>query len=351
MRPPGSVSDEPPQDEHVRRGPSLVRGAFYAISVAIILTAGFTVPLPFVETQPGEPTEIAPLVEIDGTEVTELNGSTSLLTIRNREQATIPAIAILLDDDRQLRPTREVFPPELDREDYLAGQRERFARQFDVAAAVGAQAAGIEVELDTAVVVVNVVPDSPADGVLARGDTIIGVNGEPLADAEALGAITQDAQEGDELRLTIIHGGEERDVVATLRGFPGSDGPRLGVVIEDAVDELRLPFEITLREGVRIGGPSAGLMVAVTVYDLLSEEDLLRGRTVHGTGSLGADGTVGPVGGIPQKLQAAADAGADLVLVPQLRLDEARASAPDGLTVVAVATLDDALEVLRSGSA
>lgn len=348
------VSDHPadgtPPDERVRRGPSLVRGAFYAISIAIILTAGFTVPLPFVETQPGEPTEIAPLVEIDGAEVTELNGSTSLLTIRNREQATIPVIAILLDEDRELRPIAEVFPPDLDRDDFLAGQRERFGRQFDVAAALGAQAAGVEVELATAVIVVNVAPNSPADGVLTRGDAIVAVDGEPLADAESLAAITQGAEEGQELRLTIVHGGEEREVVATLSSFAGSNGPRLGVIIEDAVDELRLPFDISLREDTRIGGPSAGLMVAVTVYDLLSDEDLLNGRTVHGTGSLGADGTVGPVGGIPQKLQAAADAGAELVLVPQLQLDDARAAAPEELTVIGVSTLDEALEVLRSGS-
>ncbi len=341
----------PPDRGRVRQGRSFVRGAFYAISLAIIITAGFTVPLPFVETQPGEPTEIAPLVEIDGVEVTELNGSTSLLTIRNTEQPVIPAIGVWLDGDRELRPVREVFPPDIDRDDFLAGQRERFGRQFDVAAAVGARAAGVEVELETAVVVVNVVPDSPAEGVLTRGDIITEVDGEPLADAEALAAITQAAEEGQELAITIVHAGQEREVVATLRSFAGSDGPRLGVVIEDGVDLLRLPFDLSLREGTRIGGPSAGLMVAITVYDLLAEEDLLRGRTVHGTGTLGADGTVGPVGGIPQKLQAANEAGADLVLVPQLQLDDALAGSPEGLTVLGVATLDEALDLLRSGSA
>ena len=330
------------------RRSTLLRSAFYLVSTALIITAGFTVPLPYVETQPGTPTEIPPLVEIEGVELTELTGSTSLLTIRRRDQAVFPAMVVLLDGDRTLQRLDDVIPPGVDRDDYHAAQRERFRRQFEVAAAMGAQAAGIEVELVTAVAVVNVLADSPADGVLFPGDVITAVDGEPLEDAQHLQQITQAGAAGQELSLTVERGGEQQEVTATLGTIPGEDGPRLGVMIEDGVEELRLPFDVSLQEGTRIGGPSAGLMVALTVYDLLSDEDLLQGRVVVGTGSLGADGNVGPVGGVPEKMRAAAEYDADVVLVPQGQLSEAQQGAPDDLRIIGVRTLDEALDALRA---
>jgi Lon-like protease len=331
----------------VSRPRSLGRTTFYGLSLALLVWAGFAVPLPFLEQVPGRPTPIPPLVEIDGADLTELTGETSLLTIFQEQRTILGSLPVLLDGDRELRPVEEVYPTDLDRSEYLAAERERFGRQFDLAAAVGAQAAGVEVELVTEVVVVDVLPGSPADGLLAPGDGVTAVDGEPLGSAEELQAITRTSEIGDELTLTVVHAGTSREVTVTLADVTGDGQARLGIAIETAVDELVLPFEVRLREGTRIGGPSAGMMVAITVYDLLSDEDLLRGRNVMGTGTVDAAGRVGPVGGVPQKMLAAADAGADLVLVPALQLDVAREAAPEGLTVMGVRTLDEALRILR----
>ena len=342
---PESAPDRPVGSR--RRRPSLVRSAFYAASFAIILWAGAVVPLPFVETVPGNPSEIAPLIEVDGIEVTDLEGTTAILTIQQRQQPTIPALGALLSPDRSLRPAAEVFPQDIDLDRFRELQREQFGRQFEIAAAVGAQAAGIEAELITQVVVIDVLAGSPADGLLAPGDIIIAADGQPLEGAEELQAITATSNPGDELTLTILHGGQEREVTARLAAVPDADGARLGVTIETALDELRLPFDIGLQPGTRIGGPSAGMMVGLTVYDLLADEDLLRGRTVVGTGTLSSGGVVGPVGGVPEKMRAAAEFDTDLVLVPESQLDIALAAAPDGLVVIGVGTLDEAIEVLR----
>ena len=324
----------------------LRRSTFYAGSAAILAWASLVVPLPFIEQVPGRPTPIPPLVQIDGVETTELEGQTSLLTILLRQQPTLPALGALLDGERDLLRVDGVYPPGIDRDEYLTAERERFGRQFEVAAAVGAEAAGVEIQLITEAVVVTVISGSPADGVLAPGDAVVAVDGTPIASGEELQAITRASEVGDQITLTVRHQDQLRDVEVTLEEV-GEDGQaRLGVAVETAVDELRLPFDVQLTEGTRIGGPSAGMMVGVTVYDLLSEENLLAGRNVMGTGTLAGDGTVGPVGGVPQKMIAAAEAGADLVLVPSLQIEEARAAAPDGLVVVGVANLDEALAVL-----
>ncbi len=325
----------------------LWRSSFYAGSAAILAWASLVVPLPFIEQVPGTPTAIPPLVEIEGVETTELDGETSLLTILLRQQPTLPALGAWLDGDRELLRVEGVYPAGVDRQEYLTAERERFGRQFEVAAAVGAQAAGVEIELVTEAVVVEVLFGSPADGILSPGDAVVAVDGEAISSGEELQAITRASEAGDRITLSVRHGGELRDVEVTLEEV-GEDGQaRLGVAVETAVDELRLPFDIRLAQETRIGGPSAGMMVGVTVYDLLAEEDLLAGRNVMGTGTLAGDGTVGPVGGVPQKMLAAAAADADIVLVPSLQIEEALAAAPEGLVVVGVADLDEALAVLR----
>ena len=326
-------------------GPNYGRVAFYAASAGIIAWSALVVPLPFVEYLPGEPESIPPLLEIDGTETTDLDGETALLTVFLRQQPTVPAVLAALDDDRSLIPLEELYPQGRDREERFEVQRDRFDRQFDIAAAVGAQAAGVDVELVTEVVVAGVLPGSPADGLLAPGDAVLAVNGEPVIAAEELQAVAREATAGDVLTLTVRHQGQVREVDVELAAVEGSDQGRIGVAIDTAVVELRLPFEVELSE-VEIGGPSAGMMIALTVYDLLSDDDLLRGRTVLGTGTVDADGRVGPVGGVAAKMQAAAEYGADLVLVPSWQIEEAARAAPEGLDVVGVETLQEAIATL-----
>jgi Lon-like protease len=330
------------------RGALVARSTFYAASAAVIAWAALVVPMPVIEFVPNAPTLIEPLVTIDGTPTTELDGETALLTVLLRQQPLAPALGALADGRRSLRPLGEVFPPDVDREQRRLEERERFNRQFDIAAAVAAQAAGAEVELVTEVVVIDVLAGSPAQGILTRGDAVQAVDGAPIASAEELQSLVRAREVGDRLTLTIRHAGEVRDVTIELEGFGNPEEPRMGVQIATAVDELLLPFEVALAPDVRIGGPSAGLMVAITIYDLLSEEDLLAGRTVMGTGSLDADGRVGPVGGVPEKMVAAADDGADLVFVPALQLEDALSTAPDDLVVIGVDTFEEALEALRS---
>ncbi len=331
-------------------GRRLGRAAFYAATAAIVAWAAFVVPLPLVEYVPGKTTSIPSLIELDGVETYELEGDIELLTVFLRQQPPVPALGAALSPDRSLVPYDEVYPSGTDRGQVRRLERERFARQFEVAVAVGAAAAGVETDLVTEVVVVQVLPGSPASGELSPGDVVLAVDGDPLASAEELQARSRTGQEGDELTLTVRADGDQRDVTLTLATFGGVTEPRLGIAIQTAVDEARLPFEASLTEGTRIGGPSAGLMTAVTVYDLLTEESLLQGRSIAGTGSLDADGRVGPVGGIPAKLVAADTAGAELVLVPASQIELALETAPAGLEVIGVADLDAALAALRAGT-
>ena len=65
-----------------------------------------------------------------------------------------------------------------------------------------------------------------------------------------------------------------------------------------------------------IGGPSAGFMFSLEIYNQLTKEDLTKGYEIAGTGTISPDGTVGRIGGIEQKIIAADKAGADIFLAP-----------------------------------
>lgn len=325
--------------------PSMLRAVTYAVTLALVVWATIATPLPYVEYRPGRPSEIPPLIEVEGTDTTPINGSTALLTVFLRDATPYSGLRVLLDPARQLSPAATIAPNGLTPE-FFEAQRDTFADAFQVATAVGARAAGVEVEITTEVRVVDVLEGSPADGVLAPGDRLVAADGRPLSDASQLQARTRGADDGDQLRLTIDHAGSERDVTVRLTTLGRTDQVGLGILAETATSGLDLPFEVSL-SSTRIGGPSAGMMTAVTLFDLLSEEDLIAGRTILGTGTVGIDGRVGPVGGVPEKVRAAAAYGADLVLVPQAQLEAAQLAAPEGLTVVGVATVDDAIAALR----
>jgi len=110
----------------------------------------------------------------------------------------------------------------------------------------------------------------------------------------------------------------------------------------------RLPAGATVVIDSRgIGGPSAGLGFALEVIDLLTPGELTGNGRVAVTGTLDAQGRVGPVGGVAEKVKAARQAGASLLIVPRANYREALAHAPDTLPVVAVGSLDDALHALR----
>ncbi|MEZ3178352.1 hypothetical protein KYY02_06420 [Streptomyces pimonensis] len=108
-------------------------------------------------------------------------------------------------------------------------------------------------------------------------------------------------------------------------------------------------IEVTL-ELADVGGPSAGLLFSLGIVDKLNGDgsggDLTGGRVVAGTGTIDADGTVGPVGGVPLKTQAAKRDGATVFLVPKDECSEARAELPEGLRLIPVTTLGGAVDAL-----
>lgn len=98
------------------------------------------------------------------------------------------------------------------------------------------------------------------------------------------------------------------------------------------------------------GGPSGGLIFSIGLVELLTPENILQGRKVAGTGTITADGTVGPIGGIAEKIIGAKSVGAELLFISQANCYELPAKV-EGITVIAVSHLDEAIAYLRENKA
>ena len=97
------------------------------------------------------------------------------------------------------------------------------------------------------------------------------------------------------------------------------------------------------------GGPSGGMIFTLGVIEELTPDDLLQGRKVAGTGTIDLSGNVGPIGGIDEKLIAAKRTGVTIFLAPRSNCSEIT-SVPEGLTVYAIRSIDDAVKALSANS-
>ncbi|MEO3978185.1 S16 family serine protease [Streptomyces sp. CAU 1734] len=114
-------------------------------------------------------------------------------------------------------------------------------------------------------------------------------------------------------------------------------------------DPAKVKVELTLAD---IGGPSAGLLFALGIVDKIggngSGGDLTGGRDIAGTGTITADGKVGAVGGVGLKTQAAGRDGATVFLVPEGECSDAKSTAPKGMRLIPVTTLQGAVNSLKA---
>lgn len=333
-----------------------MRRLLYALSVLIIGWAVVSVPLPLLVTAPADATPICGDEACTGTgsvlavegDVDPLTGELLLTTVTVAPTTTSGAIGAWLDPYEDLSRREQLIPANIDTDEFFETQREVFDESVKVAAAVGLRAAGREVQIaGDGARVVEVIPGSAADGKLAAGDVIVEANGEEISLGSQLAALTQELAAGEQLNLTVQRDGTTEEIQLRTAPIPGTDSSGIGVFIDTVNQQIDLPADVNVENRSGIGGPSAGLMLSLTVYDLFTEEDLADGRAIAGTGTIRLTGEVGPIGGIEKKVRGAASSGADVFLAPAEQADAARSAAPEGLDIIAVETFQDALDALQ----
>jgi len=213
---------------------------------------------------------------------------------------------------------------------------------------VGLQLAGYPTPLvGKGVAVLDIVPESHANSILQVDDVITGLNGKPVQTTSDLIQLIQ-AQPPDATVTLDVQRGDEKLQVGVPLMAPASpdEKPKIGISIASAGFDFKPPFPVSIETQKINGGPSAGMMFTLTVYNLLTADDLSGGRKIAGTGTINLDGTVGPIGGVKQKVFAAEGVGATYFLCPVDNYADALSVAKK-IQVVKIAMVQQAIDFLR----
>lgn len=323
------------------------RRIIYGFCIGLLLIAALVVPMPFFALTPGSAVEVADLIEIEGHTVTELDGSSALLAVNLRRPSLVELAWARMDAGSEIVPLSHYVPAGQEDEDYFKDQADVFTDTFAIAAAVALRAADLDVVIQSSPKVVGVLPNGPSADVLMAGDLVLRINGTAVQTADELVIEARHLADGDEVSLQVQRGDDVLELSLTAGQAPRMERPGLGISVDTSPHDVILPFDVHLADHVRIGGPSAGLLFSLTVYDLVAQENLLAGRRVTGTGTIDVDGRVGRIGAIRQKVAGAVRDGYQIFLAPRGQAEEAREEAGDRILVIGVDTFAEALEALR----
>lgn len=240
---------------------------------------------------------------------------------------------------RELFYSEEVTREELDESAQLQMSRSQHHATIMALAELG-------IDVPVALSVAGTDPHSNAYGLIEEGDEIFALSTPETGRVEIevypdLATTLAATPPGSDVTVHLARGGEEQEVTIAT-GDDGYGGSLLGIFLDP---EFQMPFEVDI-EVDRVGGPSAGTMFALGIIDLLTPDSLMGDNVVAGTGTIALNGRVGPIGGIRQKMHGAVRDGAAYFLAPGQNCAQVVGNIPQGLTVVRVDTLNDAVTVL-----
>jgi len=337
-----------PRQRLSRRTTTALVATFLLIAIGALMSL---VHLPYAVLKPGPITNILgngtdgkALITIDGSSY-PTKGALDFTTVAVLGGPNFPVnawevLAGLVDGSSQVLPEEQMFP---------RGTTGDQVEQENAAEMTGSQQEAIAIALrkvgkqvPEVVTISSVQPDAASGTTLKAGDVIRSVAGVPATSASAVRDAIQRTKAGASVTVVVSRAGTQR----TLPVKTGSADGRtvLGVMLRTSFD---FPVKVRINAG-DVGGPSAGMMFSLAIYDKLTPGALTGGAEIAGTGTIDASGQVGPIGGIRQKLVGAREGGASYFLAPSDNCPEVVGHVPEGLQVVRVATFDQARAAVES---
>ncbi|WP_210572317.1 PDZ domain-containing protein [Streptomyces sp. GESEQ-4] len=331
-----------------------------------LLCAGVFITVPYSEMSPGPTVNTLgdhdgePVLQISGRKTYETSGHLNMTTVRvtsaDYRMNLVEAVYGWLAHDNKIVPHDTIYPDGKTEEESTQENAEEFSQSQESAKVAALKA--LDVPVKSWVIVSTVLKDSPAEGRLHAGDVIKAVDGTTVKKPEDVAELVTKHKPGEDVAFTIVPAEEQtaaekeqraatKTEKVTIRTAKSDDtGEERAIVGISAGTDHTFPFTIDIKLA-DVGGPSAGLMFALGIYDKLTPGSLTGGSFVAGTGTIDDAGKVGPIGGIEMKTVGAREKGAQYFLTPADNCAAAAADTPDGLTLVKVKTIDDALGALK----
>lgn len=324
------------------------------VVVAIVLIGAMFYSLPFYITKPGMAKALKPIITVKSGKKDK--GNFMLTTVRMGQANIYSYAEAKMSKFEEIYPESEILNPTETEEEYNVRQLYLMKDAKLNATDVAYRKAGLPVKYKyNGIYVLSVLPNMPANGKLKAGDRIFKVDGHTFSSSNEFMDYVRTKKAGEELTFTYLRNKQTNTVKIQVKPFK-QEPKRVGIgisLVDDKEVIVNPPVKIVTDE---IGGPSAGLMFSLEIYNQLTKDDLTRGHQIAGTGTIDADGTVGPIGGIEQKIVAADKAGAEIFLAPNEHgakksnyRDALKAAHEIGtkMKIVPVDTFDEAVAYLK----
>ncbi|MFC9682980.1 PDZ domain-containing protein [Streptomyces sp. NPDC056948] len=336
-----------------------------------LLCAGVFIPVPYAEMSPGPTVNTLgdhdgePVLQISGRKTYAASGHLNMTTVRvtsaDYRMNLVEAVYGWLAHDNKVVPRETLYPDGKTEEQSTQENAEEFSQSQESAKVAALKE--LDVPVKSWVIVSTVVKGSPAEGKLHAGDVIKAVDGTTVKEPADVAKLVTQRKPGQDVRFTIVPAKEQvaaekekrtptktQDITITTT-TSDDNGEKRAIVGISAGTDHTFPFTVDIKLA-DVGGPSAGLMFALGIYDKLTPGNLTGGKFVAGTGTIDDTGKVGPIGGIEMKTVGARAKGAQYFLTPADNCSAAAKDTPEGLTLIKVDTIQDALGAmkdLRSG--
>lgn len=326
------------------------RAGLLALCLLAVLwaTAAF-LPLPYVTYYPGPTVDI--LGESDGDETVQVTGHkayyddgelrmTTVYVSQPEDDVSLPELLkAYFDPDAAVWPRSSIYAP--DETDESSDRESAVAMVSSQDTAIAAALTELGEKIDPIVEVLDVTPGLPAEDKLKVRDVLLQVGGIDITEAQDVVDAVEQATPGEPIPFVVRRGAKRVSVEVTPREVDGD--LRVGITPGVGFD---FPFRVSVNIADNIGGPSAGLMMSLAIFDTLTPGSITHGADIAGTGTITPSGKVGPIGGIQQKIAAARDAGAELFLVPADNCDGIGGVDPGDMRLAKATTMHRAVVTL-----
>ncbi|MGK2349953.1 YlbL family protein [Cutibacterium sp. V947] len=324
-----------------------------ALVVLLCVLALILVPIPFVARSPGQTVNLLstneqgkPMIQIDGLTTRHSEGEMRMTTVSTtRADSRLSLAEALVDHIRQdhdVLQREAIYPPGRSPQQVNAEESYMMDTSQRDAAVAALRAAGqpvVEMPMVNAVSAVG-----PAHGKLEPGDLIEKVDGKPVSSLLDVGKALRKHAVGDTMVFGVLRNSTSRTVaVTTVSSVSDRRAPAVGITVDTGYR-----YAPTVNYGIPadIVGPSAGLAMALSIYQMVAPNDLIGSLRIASTGSISPDGNVVAIGGIQEKIAGAERDGAKIFLVPAGNCRDV-SGVRTSMRLVKVSNLKDAIAVIQ----
>ena len=324
----------------------IVKKYLFVIISFIVTLFILTFPLPYYIETPGGIINVNERIEIDNSK--EISGSFNMVYV-GELRATIPTLIIAkFNKNWNIIKNEEVVASNENEEDMYLRDRLYLDEANRNAIILAYKKANKEISITNERLIVTYI-DELAETDLKIGDEIISIDDEKFNSKKQLKNILAQNEVGDTVNFNILR--DNKKLVTSAKVIEYDNNKIIGILVtEDKDIETNPNIDINFKKSE--SGSSGGLMMALTIYNLLVDEDITKGYKIIGTGTIDENGKVGSIDGIKYKLKVAVDEKADIFFVPSEKNYEEAIKLKEennyNINIVGVETFDDALTYLEN---